>query len=317
MSYGNGSAMRPKMLVRAASPTPEAARESVAAFVLLWSRPAATKPMRCGFFVLFYLNPADGNREPVTTEEIDLKLPEGAERESAAEEIAKRLVDEAQKLAEEQTVGGRRAQFLIAAYRSQNPDEHPPGTHRFALESPGDVELGWSETEGSTTLGQIAHAQRWAENHGRMAVHITERALEKFERLLERSMARQEHLEDRNTRLCEQIEMLADRRVERELNVRRGTLEIERNERLYKMLEVGGAKLIAKYMGFEQDSHPLTAFLEKLDIATLQRIAAQLPPDRQAELAELLRSAGAAKTLSVPKAAAPTNANGTGNGAAS
>lgn len=289
----------------ARSTSPDVWCERIAEFVLYWSSSERSKTLRCSFFCLFHVN-AEGEREPVTTDELPSKLADDQARRAAAEKVARRLVDEAVTIASEAREGGRLARFNVSAYTSTREDASPPGQMKFNLDAAGDVVSGLTESDDGSAAAMTAQSMRHTENFARLHANSVERNADRMERLFGRVLERLERAESLNDRLVEQREQLLDRRLERQLTFRRGTIEIERDELLQKMLFQYGGALASKWLGLPSQ-HPLVNFLDKLDAQTLQNIVAQLPADRQAELAKLMQELHASTATSAPKL---TNGNG-------
>lgn len=281
----------PLSLGAARSTAPEVGLARVERFIAEWISPELGPSTRCSHFCLVHVSGDDGGREPITTVEVPKKLPDDKKPERVAE-AAKTLVDAALS-AVQSSVDGRVAKFAVCAYKSAAIEAVPFGQVFFNLETPAGMGVGMGESEDATPAGALGQSMRWSENFARMLVSATDRAGERADKLLDKCMDRLERLEDVNMRLVEQREKLLDGAAQRSLSMYKDRLGIEREERLMRIIEFYGTQWVGKKLGLAT-GHPLVAFLQGVDTQTLQKMAAQLPLDKQGELAQILQQVSAA-----------------------
>lgn len=242
----------------------------------------------------------------------------GAERPKRAAEIALALLENAVAMAD---MKPRRQEFEIAAYATFNTQLPPTNTLNFSI-TPQHTPKDALAIEAPTSIGGMAQFQRTVEHvlnkHESIvdkALDIQEENMNRMERIMQMTLNRNEFLEKQGMEMANLLQQSLDKSAERQLNVYRGTLEANREERMWRALEVMAPQILGK-IADRWGAGPASLMARKLlsDPMKAKMIYMSLEkPEDKALFKQIADTYGGLNLLgdaTAPSEAAPAAANG-------
>jgi len=248
--------------------TPEVQRERVLEFLYEVSTPSLPKNIRCHQFTLHHQS--ERGIEPLWTMNLCDKQ-EGLDRigDERRREQCEKIADKFIATAEDVTAQfPRRQSFTIAAYttNAQGPEVRPAHQKLFGLEPTREAVEGLTDSEEPSEKMALGQMMKWCEASMRFlhegirdARQDMQQTASRMERLLSLSTDRTTFLEDAFLKQTLAHQDSLDKRSERDMNAYAKKIETDREERMWRGIEVAIAKMVDMKLG----TGPLSEFVRK------------------------------------------------------